>query len=101
MATYQPDGTPSPDTNNRSGSTRWEWRQVRISPAPNGPANRAAAGDHSGRLSDRNPREPLTMTVKLRGGPECWVEIQTRGRTIRYPGHWSVYDVLRALNGKL
>lgn len=51
------------------------------------------------RLSPRNPREPLTIQVKYRGGPECWWEISARGATIRRPGSLALHDVLRELSG--
>jgi len=44
-----------------------------------------------------NPRKPLPLTIKLRGGPECWVEVHSRGALLRVPGNTSVYDVLRTI----
>jgi hypothetical protein len=40
-------------------------------------------------------RSPVTLTIKLRGGPECWVEVHARGGIGRYPGVTAIYDVLR------
>jgi hypothetical protein len=50
-------------------------------------------------LAPRDPREVLTISVKLRGGPEGWVEVRARGVVRRYPGCTALYDVLMLLNG--
>lgn len=53
------------------------------------------------RLPKRDPRKPLSITIKLRGGPEAWVEIHARGQIGRYPGATAIADILRDLNGQL
>lgn len=82
------------DTNPSSPSTTWGWRRVKISQAPqaNGTARRKAPRWHG--LHPWPRREPLTIKVTYRGGPECWVEIHSRGRIGRYPGYYTIYDVL-------
>lgn len=45
-------------------------------------------------------RDPLTVKISFRGGPECWVEVRARGSLRRYPGTTAIYDVLRDLNGE-
>lgn len=52
-------------------------------------------------LTRRDARKPLTITVKLRGGPEAWVEIHARGSAGRYPGASAIADILRDINGGL
>lgn len=47
----------------------------------------------------REPRENLTITVRYRGGPECWWEIKARGETVRLPGYVHLHDALMAING--
>lgn len=49
-------------------------------------------------LPRRNRRDPLPATLKLRGGPEAWVEIHARGSMIRVPGWTAVSDVVDMLN---
>lgn len=34
------------------------------------------------------------MTVRYRGGPECWYEIRTRGGIIRRPGVLGIHDLM-------
>jgi len=96
-----PDGNPK-----RSGgaadehpfaSTRWEWKQVKI--------RRPAGGQEQTRrrrgrwhwLPAADPRRKLTLTIRYRGGPECWVEIHARGGEGRFPGHVAIYDVMREI----
>lgn len=86
------------DANTGSPSTTWGWKRVKISRAPqaNGSAN--AVSTFWRRLSPRNPRQPLNITVSLRGGPECWVEVHARGSMGRYHGATALYDVLADIN---
>lgn len=42
----------------------------------------------------RNPREPLTLSIKYRGGPEAWYEVHARGSVGRFPGCVSLHDVM-------
>jgi hypothetical protein len=49
-------------------------------------------------LPRRNSREPITIKIKARGGAECWVEIEGRGETNRYPGYTAIWDILRDIN---
>lgn len=46
----------------------------------------------------RNPREPLTIKISYRGGPECWYEIHARGGMGRFPGVTALHDVMRQIN---
>lgn len=50
-------------------------------------------------LPRRNPRTPLTCTVKLRGGPEAWVEIHSRGDFARVPGYVTIAELVYWMNG--
>lgn len=49
-------------------------------------------------LPPRNPREVLHLTVKFRGGPECWYEIHARGQIVRYPGVRSLHEIMDEIN---
>lgn len=46
----------------------------------------------------RDPREPLTIKVKYRGGEECWYEVHARGSIGRFPGSVALHDVMREIN---
>lgn len=83
-------------------STTFGWRKVRIRRPAGGQGDSAAQPHVSGSsakrrfwgLPYRNPRVPLPLTVKLRGGAEAWVEVHCRGRIVRYPGYIAIVDVL-------
>ncbi len=90
-----------PDPDHVFSSTTFEWRRTKI---------RRPAGGHSGSspkarrfwaLPPRNPREPLTIKVKYRGGPECWYEVHARGQVARYPGWVQLHDVMAEINRTL
>lgn len=84
--------------NERTSSTRYEWRKVKISGgAPEGPAPKAAAKRWGG-LSRRGSKQPLTLTVTYRGGAESWWLIQARGRSAAVPGHRALDDVMAEIN---
>ena len=74
----------------------WEWRKVRR------PAGGQKSGSPQARrfrfLPSRNPREPLTIKVKFRGGPECWYEVHARGSIARYPGTRSIHEIMDEIN---
>jgi hypothetical protein len=42
-------------------------------------------------------RTPATISVKYRGGAECFWEVKYGGRTVRVPGHLQFHDVMREL----
>jgi hypothetical protein len=49
-------------------------------------------------LPRRNPRDPLSITVKYRGGPEGWVEIHARGDMVRLPGYVTIAEIVLMVN---
>jgi hypothetical protein len=79
-------------------STTWEYRKVKIKAlaAPHGSAS--PQGTPSKPLVRRDRRSPLTLSIKYRGGPEAWYEIETRGRTYRFPGSTYLHDALECIN---
>lgn len=81
----------------QSGSTTWVWKRVKMERRPQGPSNTAARRASSPPLAARSPREPLTVTVVYRGGPECWWEVRGRGRVYRVPGHVALHDLMRLI----
>lgn len=88
-----------PLTYTGSPSTTWKTGRIRVSPAPKAQGTQSAKrAIHA--LRPREPREKLTITVRYRGGPECWWEIHARGETVRVPGHAALHDTLMTLNGQ-
>lgn len=88
------------EPNTRAPSTTWEWRKTKIRSAPQATQHsqpKAARWYHM-RMRDR--RKPLTLTITYRGGSECWYEIHARGSIGRFPGHFSLHDVMAAIYGE-
>lgn len=78
-------------------STTWSWRRVKVSPPPEA---RGQSARRAGRWFGRPPwpvRTPLHITVKYRGGPECWYEVHARGCIGRFPGHVALHDAIREI----
>lgn len=82
-------------------STTFEWRQVKISRPAGGQKNSAPKALRWFGLPRRNPRDPLHLTIKYRGGPECWVEVHARGRIGRFPGTIQLVDLVKMVNSDL
>lgn len=58
---------------------------------------RVPKAPHFRKLRRQDPRTPVNVTLKLRGGPECWIEVHARGCVGRYPGYVSVYELLEEI----
>jgi hypothetical protein len=80
------------------GSTTWAWKRVRISRPAGGQGGSAAKLHRFWGLPPRDPRSPLHLTVKYRGGAECWVEVHARGRIARYVGSTALADLVFEVN---
>jgi hypothetical protein len=78
-------------------STTFEWKRVKVASPPKARDAVRSAARGFRRLPPWPMRKPLTLTIKLRGGPECWVEVHSRGQIQRFPGVTAVYDVLRTI----
>lgn len=77
-------------------STTWEWKHVMIGRRPAGPRHSATKSLRRWfGLPSRSTRERLPLTLALRGGSVCWIEVQARGRTAMFTGDTALYDVLR------
>lgn len=74
----------------------WKTRTIRV------PAGGQQAPGPKGRRwylrPSRDARTPLTLTIRYRGGPECWYEVKARGSMGRFPGHAAIHDVMREIN---
>lgn len=85
-------------TNSRSGSTTWVPRVDKLRrPRPAGAARAAGASRWSSR-EKRDPKAPLTITVRYRGGGEAWYYVEGRGGSGAFPGYRSIHDVMREIN---
>jgi hypothetical protein len=90
----------NPKTNERSGSTTWTPKPDRLSIAARRASKTAGRSPSFRGLKRRDPREPLTIKVRYRGGSEAWVLVEARGVVQAYPGHLSAYDLLMAINSR-
>jgi hypothetical protein len=81
-------------------STTWEWRKTKIRRPPDGQQTAPRSGGHWHGLPPRPIRESITLTIRWRGGGECWYEITARGRTGRIPGWLSLHDVMERINNR-
>jgi hypothetical protein len=79
-------------------STIWRSRAGKIDRRRMATQDSAPQAHRLSRMPRRNPRDPLTAVLKLRGGPEAWVEVRTRGAVVRVPGYTSVAELVLMLN---
>lgn len=88
------DATP----NERSPSTTWEWRKVKIALPPEAPSQNVSKRPSLRSHSPSERRRPLGVTITARGGAEAWWEVRSRGRVWRFPGWWSIDDVFSRIH---
>jgi hypothetical protein len=69
-----------------------------VRPAPPGPAAQRPKGSDLRQRPERNPRTPLNVTVKWRGGAEAWIEVHTRGCVLRVRGDMPIAELVLRLN---
>lgn len=82
------------ESNECSVSTTWAWRKVKISRPAGGQDHSAPQARRWRHLPKWDRRRRLTITVKYRGGPECWYEVSARGSMGRFPGHVALHDAV-------
>lgn len=87
------------ESNGRSVSTDWEWRKVKIRRPPEATGTVSPKARRFRHLPWRDPRQPLTLTIKFRGGPECWYEVHARGSIGRWPGYMAIHDIMSEILG--
>lgn len=75
-------------------SATWVCEPDKIRPPARATGAAARSATFRLKLIRRDARKPLTATLRYRGGPEGWVQVEARGRTYRFPGHVCVYDAL-------
>lgn len=86
------------DDEHEFSSTTWEWRRIKIRRPPEAHKGSTPQAFRWGGLPRRNPRERLMVTVRHRGGPESWWEVEARGRTVRMPGWRSIDELFMEIN---
>lgn len=91
--------TDTPWTNTGTPSTRWVAQPPKIAPPPQAKGHRASEASPALSLLPWPARRPMNITIKYRGGPECWYEIRARNRTMRVPGVVCIHDALKVLWG--
>jgi len=91
----------SRETNSRTASTTWGWRQVKLQPARRAQSGARQGPSRFSGLSRWPRREPITLTVTYRGGAESWWLVRARGRTVAFPGHRTLEDVLAEVLGEI
>lgn len=96
MASDQGDDRPSDHT---FESTTFEWKRVKVRRPAGGQQGSRPKGARWWHLPSRNPRERLSITLKYRGGPECWYEVSARGAVGRFPGYVQLHDLMQEING--
>lgn len=87
------------ESNERTASTTWVWRQVKLSQPPQANGTTSEARPPKGSLLHWPRGKPMTIVIKYRGGPEGWVEVRARGRVWRRPGTTALYDLIVTLFG--
>lgn len=83
------------NTSSPSTTTEWEWRKIMR--RPTGPYEQPRNGTFQA-LSRRDQREPMNMLITYRGGPQCWWQIEARGRVYRVPGYEALHDVMSQIS---
>lgn len=82
----------------RQPSTTYEWRLVRVRPGAAGQGQALSEAKLRHALPSRPSRQPLTVVIRHRGGPESWWEIQARGAVWRFPGYVGLDDAMSRIN---
>jgi hypothetical protein len=81
-------------------STTWTLKPDTIRPPARAMSTVARSASIRRSFAKREARKPLAAVLKLRGGPEGWVEIRARHRVYRFPGHEAVLDCLLRINAQ-
>lgn len=88
------------DTNSSSPSATWIPQPARMRGSRRGAKQDGARRASFKLLRRRNPKDPLTLRIRYRGGAEAWWLIEARGTHQAFPGHLCLHDVLSAVNGQ-
>lgn len=84
--------------NTRSGSTTWVPTVEKMRGSRPRGASRAGGASRWWKLHRRDARDPLTVTIRYRGGNEAWWYVEARGSSGAFPGYRSIHDVMAEIN---
>jgi hypothetical protein len=90
--------TANGEENTSSWSPTCEWEMAKIRRPPQRQTAQPRRGVLWGRLSRRDPRKPLAVSLEWRGGAEAWIKVTGRGGYRNYPGYATLADVLLDIN---
>lgn len=65
---------------------------------PAGRAKRPAGASRWSQVKRRDPKTPLDVKIRYRGGAESWWLIEARGCKAAFPGHMCIEDVMAEIN---
>lgn len=85
---------PEPE-NNRSSSTTFGWRHVKIRASAGTAHQRGGAAPFWRKMARLGQNEEVTLRIRYRGGAEAWYEVHARGSFGRYPGDRCIHDIIR------
>lgn len=86
------------EKNTSSASTTWIPKPDRIRRSrPEGQQDVPKARSWRS-LRRRDPRDPLPVTIRYRGGSEAWWLIEARGTRQAFPGHMCIHDIMQIVN---
>lgn len=89
------------DRNTSSPSTTWTAKPDRMRGSRREGQQNVAAGGRWRKLRRRNPKDPLTIQVRYRGGSEAWWYVEARGSSGAFPGHMALHDVMNEINNSM
>ncbi len=101
MATQAPLDRPGVIEDAPEASTRFEWRPVKIRPAPQAQARRGAKRSSFRRLPRSDRTREITLRIVYRGGSESWWLVKARGEHGVFTGMCALEDVMRAVHSEL
>lgn len=85
--------------NTSSPSTTWRAEPDRMAGRPGGASRNGPKAPKFLSLRKRDPREPLSIRIRYRGGSEAWWYVEARGTAQAFPGHMCLHDVMSRVNG--
>lgn len=84
--------------NIHSISTRWAYKRVRVSTAPQAQHSPRRGPFRWVGLPKRSNTEKTYVTLSYRPGGGCWVLVEARGRSAAVEGSTALIDLLMEIN---
>lgn len=92
-------GVENHESNERSASTTWAYRKVKIG-RPAGGQDTARRSRSFLRLPRSDRTRETTMRVTYRGGTESWWYVKARGEGQAFPGWMALEDVMARVHSE-